>query len=161
MFETLLIPTAIPHRCSLGSFIGLHFNLFFFFSPFFFSSSSHTSFILSTSLFSHPPSSFANSFPVFKKLLIALWSTPPQPLCFNLLQAKLVLTPVYKPVALIGHCSSRGVVAGTTCLSRDWPLLTVATFRFREIHAAEAGRVPLNISWEFASLDNVQLSVTG
>lgn len=27
--KTLLIPMAIPHRCSLGSFIGLHFTLFF------------------------------------------------------------------------------------------------------------------------------------
>lgn len=29
MYETLLIPMAIPHRCSLSSFIGLHFTLFF------------------------------------------------------------------------------------------------------------------------------------
>lgn len=48
-YETLLIPMAIPHRCSLGSFIGLHFNLFFLLLSSSYCSSSNTPFIIQPS----------------------------------------------------------------------------------------------------------------
>lgn len=124
MFETLLIPTAIPHRCSLSSFIGLHFNLFFFPSP------SPT-----------PPSSCQPPDPTlsafipclvsgFQKPLIAFWSSPPAPpLCDSIFSKQSSAWPWF-----ISQCfllDTGAVADGEAHLSQEWPRLTVATLRLR------------------------------
>lgn len=156
MFETLLIPTAIPHRCSLSSFIGLHFNLFFSFSF------SNTSFIMSTP-WPHPfcfHSLFSFRFSkTTQRLLIN--SPNPAPVCFNLLQAKLSLTLVYKPMLLIGHqCSS-------WWWSTSVPGMTPAHCGHLEAQMDEyssdrkpfAAEVQHNVSQECLILDSPQLII--
>lgn len=113
MFETLLIPAAIPHRCSLGSFIGTSFQPPPSPSSSSSSSFSNTSFIMSLShkhmhaCTQTPPAFILSLVSGFQKLLLINSAAPPPPLpvCSNLLQAKLSPPPpgVHKAMLLIGH----------------------------------------------------------
>lgn len=121
MFQTLLIPTAIPHRCSFGSFIGLHFKPLFFLLLL----------LLLLQHLLHPSSPLS----VFIRRFV---SGSPNPVRFNHLQANLFPTLVFKPVVLIGHSSIRGVVD-----SLSVPGMTLAhcdfTIRLREMNTVVTG----------------------
>ena len=134
MFETLLIPMAIPHRCSLSSFIGVHFNLFFTSSPPPTPPSLHNPLLPPTPL---PSFHSMICFPLSKSAHGPLVNSPAPPLCFNLQQSKLILTLVYK--VLIRHYGSRGVADGTAHLSKECPRPTLVTVRYREMNTVMIG----------------------
>lgn len=112
MYETLLIPTAIPHRCSFGSFIGLHFNLFFFscFPPTL-PPTLPSSFILCMSLFQPIAHSFSP--PSFLELLWALGTPVTQAR-----KAEFLLNLDYRPWAVMD--------IGAADNGRSVPLMTPA-----------------------------------